>query len=120
KEKIVELEDQIDSKTDALNDLQRAMTILNEKYVDEIDKVAELQHSKDMVEGELEELSRSLFEQANGMVISEKKLRHESDVQRKLLENQLQETKERLAAESSQLQELRERMEQMQQQQPEP
>ncbi|KAG9286760.1 hypothetical protein G9A89_012310 [Geosiphon pyriformis] len=118
-EKLVKLEDQLDAKTDELNDLQRAMSVLNEKYVDEIDKVAELQHSKDMVEGELEELSRSLFEQANGMVAQEAKQRYESEVQRRLLENQLQETRERLTAESSQLQELRERMEKMVQQQPE-
>ncbi|CAG8522136.1 12858_t:CDS:1 [Ambispora leptoticha] len=141
KKKIIEFEDKIDSRTDELNELQqllkaktdelnartseindlkKAMTVLNEKYVDEIDKVAELQHSKDMVEGELEELSRSLFEQANGMVAKEAKQRHELEVQRKSLENQLQETKERLLAESSQLQELRERMQQMVQQQPEP
>ncbi|CAG8543330.1 10959_t:CDS:2 [Ambispora gerdemannii] len=141
KKKVIELEDQIDARTDELNDLQkqikaktdeldlranevndlqRAMNVLNEKYVDEIDKVAELQHSKDMVEGELEELSRSLFEQANKMVAKEAKQRYELEVQRKSLENQLQETKERLLAESSQLQELRERMQQMVQQQPEP
>ncbi|CAG8523722.1 11953_t:CDS:2, partial [Acaulospora colombiana] len=118
RKQIEELEDQIDSKTDEFAALQKDMAYLNEKYVNEIDKVAELQHSKDMVEGELEELSRSLFEQANGMVASEAKQRHELEVQQKILEKQLLETQERLAAESMQLKELKEKMEHMTQEQP--
>src|SRR5436305_7743987 len=96
------------------------MAILNDKYVDEIDKVAELQHSKEVVEGELEELSRVLFEQANGMVASAAKQRHDLEIQQIALEKQLKETQERLAAESSQLKELREKMEQLVQNQPQP
>ncbi|CAG8461757.1 7594_t:CDS:1 [Funneliformis mosseae] len=122
---IEKLEDQIDEKTDEynamtdeFNALKKDMAILNEKYVDEIDKVAELQHSKDMVEGELEELSRVLFEQANGMVASAARERYDLEVQQKALEKQLKETQERLMAESSQLNELREKMEQLVQNQP--
>ncbi|CAG8459877.1 8938_t:CDS:1 [Acaulospora morrowiae] len=118
RKRIEELEDQIDAKSDEFAALQKDMAYLNEKYVNEIDKVAELQHSKDMVEGELEELSRSLFEQANGMVASEAKQRHELEVQQKALEKQLLETQERLAAESMQLKELREKMEHMIHEQP--
>ncbi|CAG8444478.1 8263_t:CDS:1 [Diversispora eburnea] len=109
--RIMELEDQLDSKVDEFSSLQDDMNTLNEKYVKVIDRVAELQHSKDMVESELEELSRSLFEQANGMVASEAKQRHELEIQQKILEKQLLETQERLSAESMQLKELREKME---------
>ncbi|CAG8795836.1 2813_t:CDS:1, partial [Gigaspora margarita] len=115
--RIVELEDQIDSKTDELNSLRDDMTSLNEKYVDEIDKVAELQHSKDMVENELEELTQKLFENANELVATEAKQRHELQLQYNILKKQLEETQGRLTAESSQLTELRQRMEQMVQQQ---
>nr|CAG8504049.1 1634_t:CDS:2 [Entrophospora candida]CAG8546149.1 9773_t:CDS:2 [Entrophospora candida] len=121
---IEELEDQIDLKTDRHNDLERKMEalkqdmeILNEKYVDEIDKVAELQHSKDIVEGEVEELTKALFEKANDMVAVIGKDKHKLEVQHKLLEKQLAETQERLAAESSQLNELREKLEQTMQHQ---
>ncbi|CAG8743636.1 26725_t:CDS:1 [Dentiscutata erythropus] len=115
--RIEELEDQIDSKTDELNSLKEDMASLNDKYVDEIEKVAELQHSKDMVENELEELTQKLFENANELVASEAKQRHELQVQYNTLKKQLEETQGRLAAESSQLTELRHKMEQMVQQQ---
>ncbi|RIA97339.1 hypothetical protein C1645_752640 [Glomus cerebriforme] len=120
RKRIEELEDQIDVKTDEFNDLQKDMAILNDKFVDEITKVAELQHSKEVVEGELEELSRALFEQANGMVASAARERYDLEVQQKTLEKQLKETQERLMAESSQLKELREKMEQLVQNQPQP
>ncbi|KAL1924518.1 uncharacterized protein VTP21DRAFT_4172 [Calcarisporiella thermophila] len=116
--RIEELEDAADARADELEALKRDLKILNEKYVDEIEKVAEIQHSKDMVENELEELSQRLFEEANGMVASEARQRHELQLVRNQLETQLQETRERLAAESQQLQELRKRMEEMAQQQP--
>ncbi|KAI7876104.1 hypothetical protein K492DRAFT_152022 [Lichtheimia hyalospora FSU 10163] len=89
------------------------MEMLNDKYVDEIERVAEIQHSKDMVENELEDLSRRLFEEANGMVANEKREKHQLEMAQRQLEKQLQETQERLAAEQMQLKELRQRMEDM-------
>ncbi|CAG8522845.1 6554_t:CDS:1 [Cetraspora pellucida] len=136
--RIIELEDKIDLKTDELNSktkelnskteelnfkseelnsLKEDMASLNDKYVDEIEKVAELQHSKDMVENELEDLTQKLFERANELVASEAKQRHELQLQHNILKKQLEETQGRLTAESSQLMELREKMEQMVQQQ---
>jgi hypothetical protein len=111
--KIEELEDDLDAKTDAFVALQNDMEILNEKYVDEIERVAEIQHSKDMVENELEDLSRRLFEEANGMVANEKREKYNLEVAQRHLENQLKETRERLHAEQMQLKELRIKMEEM-------
>lgn len=104
---------ELEDKTSKFQALQSDMELLNDKYVDEIERVAEIQHSKDMVESELEDLSRRLFEEANGMVATEKRAKHNLEIAQKHLENQLQETKERLGAEQMQLKELRKRMEDM-------
>ncbi|RCH97315.1 hypothetical protein CU098_001163, partial [Rhizopus stolonifer] len=104
---------ELDNKTAQFQALQNDMELLNEKYVDEIERVAEIQHSKDMVESELEDLSRRLFEEANGMVANEKREKHNLEIAHKHLENQLKETRDRLAAEQMQLKELRKRMEEM-------
>lgn len=103
----------LDDKTTIFQTLQNEMELLNEKYVDEIERVAEIQHSKDMVENELEDLSRHLFEEANTMVANEKRTKHNLEIQQKHLENQLTETRERLAAEQMQLTELKQRMDEM-------
>ncbi|KAI8378236.1 hypothetical protein EDC96DRAFT_435461 [Choanephora cucurbitarum] len=104
---------ELNTKTTEFEALQSDMELLNDKYVDEIERVAEIQHSKDMVESELEDLSRRLFEEANGMVAHEKREKHNLEIAQKHLENQLKETKERLGAEQMQLKELRKRMEDM-------
>ncbi|KAF9214266.1 RAB3A interacting protein [Podila verticillata] len=113
RKKVEDLEDALDAKTDDYLSAQRDLAILNDKYVDEIEKVAELQHAKEMVEGELEELSRTLFEEANGMVASEARARHQLELTRKHLELELKDAQERLAAETSQLKELKSKMEAM-------
>ncbi|KAI9023875.1 hypothetical protein CLU79DRAFT_682140, partial [Phycomyces nitens] len=69
---------------------------LNTKYVSEIEHVADIQHEKDLAERELEELSSQLFEEANGMVATEKRAKW-------ILENQLKQTQANLEAERSQL-----------------
>ncbi|CAO3630539.1 unnamed protein product [Mucor fragilis] len=104
---------ELDDQTAKFQALQNDMELLNDKYVDEIERVAEIQHSKDMVESELEDLSRRLFEEANGMVANEKREKYNLEVAQKHLENQLQETRDRLGAEQMQLKELRKRMEDM-------
>ncbi|CAO3598580.1 unnamed protein product [Absidia cylindrospora] len=111
---VQQVKKQLTNKTDAFLALQGDMETLNDKYVDEIERVAEIQHSKDMVENELEDLSRRLFEEANGMVANEKREKYNLEVAQKHLENQLKETKDRLVAEQMQLQELRLKMEAMQ------
>ncbi|KAG0251143.1 Guanine nucleotide exchange factor (GEF) which may activate RAB8A and RAB8B [Actinomortierella ambigua] len=111
RKKVEDLEDALDARTDDFLRVQRDLSIMNDKYVDEIDKVAELQHAKEMVESELEELSRTLFEEANGMVASEARARHQLELTRKHLEMELKDARDRLAAETSQLKELKAKME---------
>ncbi|KAG0216278.1 RAB3A interacting protein [Mortierella sp. GBA30] len=113
RKRVEDLENALGAKTDDYLSVQRDLAVLNDKYVDEIEKVAELQHAKEMVESELEELSRTLFEEANGMVASEARARHQLELTRKHLELELKDARERLAAETSQLKELKERMEAM-------
>ncbi|KAI9316268.1 hypothetical protein BX666DRAFT_2155754 [Dichotomocladium elegans] len=109
---IERLKAELQEKNEVVERLQQDLETLNQKYVSGINRVAEVQHEKDLVEHELEELSCKLFEQANGMVAAEKR-------EKWLLSQQLQEAEEHLKAEKSQLQELRERMmkEEKQQQQ---
>ncbi|KAI1313810.1 RAB3A interacting protein [Mortierella claussenii] len=116
--KVQDLESALTAKSDDHLSVQRDLATLNDKYVDEIEKVAEMQHAKEMVESELEELSRTLFEEANGMVASEARARHQLELTRKHLELELKDAQERLAAETSQLKELKIKMEAMMDSQP--
>ncbi|KAF9915703.1 RAB3A interacting protein [Lobosporangium transversale] len=118
RQKVEELENTLAVKTSEHSNVQRDLAILNDKYVDEIEKVAEMQHAKEMVENELEELSRTLFEEANGMVASEARARHQLELKRKHLELELKDAQERLAAETSQLKELKAKMESMMESRP--
>ncbi|KAL0079757.1 hypothetical protein J3Q64DRAFT_1838776 [Phycomyces blakesleeanus] len=105
-DEIRDLKQQLKSQTEAFERLQLDISTLNKKYVAAIERVADVQHEKDLVEHELEELSRKLFEEANGMVATEKREKWE-------LENQLRQTQEYLVSEQSQLTELKERMQAM-------
>ncbi|KAG2189196.1 hypothetical protein INT44_004338, partial [Umbelopsis vinacea] len=111
--RVQELEHNLESKSSELVRLKKDMQALNAKYVGEINRVSEVQHEKDLLEQELEELSRRLFEEANGMVAVEKREKWKLEVAYRQLEGQLKETEDRLFAEQSQLQELRIRMEEM-------
>ncbi|KAF9109816.1 RAB3A interacting protein [Mortierella sp. AM989] len=111
--KVQDLEGALATKTDNLLSVQKDLTVLNDKYVNEIEKVAEMQHAKEMVENELEELSRTLFEEANGMVATEARARHQLELTRKHLELELKDARERLSTETSQLKELKIKMEAM-------
>ncbi|KAG0355843.1 hypothetical protein BC939DRAFT_450196 [Gamsiella multidivaricata] len=113
RKKVQGLEMTLTTKVEEYSNVQRDLSVLNDKYVDEIEKVAEMQHAKEMVENELEELSRTLFEEANGMVASEARARHQLELTRKHLELELKDARERLAAETSQLKELKSKMEAM-------
>ena len=104
-ELIEQLRNELKIKDEVMERLRQDMDTLNQKYVAGINRVADVQYEKDLVEHELEELSTRLFEEANSMVAEEKR-------QRYLLEQELQQTQERLMAEQNQLQELRERMQQ--------
>ncbi|KAK9761995.1 hypothetical protein K7432_012682 [Basidiobolus ranarum] len=105
-----ELEELLLSRENRITSLENDLKVLNSKYVDEIEKVSELNLAKQLVEGEYVELSSSLFEQANGMVASEARQRFELERVNKALESQLAEIRERLSNEVSQLRELKEKL----------
>jgi len=83
--------------------LQQDMHQLNSKYVAEIERAADLQHQKDLVEHDLEDLSCKLFEEANGMVAVEKR-------ENWRLETKLQTMEQQLGDEQAQLAELRQKL----------
>lgn len=77
---------------------------LNMKYMSGLDRVAEIQQQRELADIELEELSARLFEEANIMVASEKREKHQ-------LKELLMTTEDQLIMEQSQLYELRARIE---------
>ncbi|KAJ1959651.1 hypothetical protein IWQ62_004529 [Dispira parvispora] len=89
-QRVHHLENELDQSRQEVASLRLDVRMLNDKYVDEIEKVAEIQHSKQLVEDELEDLSRQLFEKANGMVECEARQRYE-------MEQQLESTRVELA-----------------------
>lgn len=70
----------------------------------------ELLQTKIALSEEVVELTKALFEEANGMVATEIKARHEIEMDRRRLERELESTRERLFLESQQLNELRARL----------
>ncbi|KAJ3177646.1 rab guanine nucleotide exchange factor S2 [Geranomyces variabilis] len=86
---------------------------IGQKLVDEVEVRAELQHSKDAVQEELEELTRSLFEEANTMVATEARSRHELAQRESNLRVKMLEMEAQLQMERDQLKELRARMQRM-------
>ena len=102
-ELIRSLRKELDTKNHQLQRMELDILTLNQKYVAEIERVDTIQYEKDLVEHELEDLSRKLFEEANTMVAMEKRARCQ-------VENELRQTKEYLQQEKSQLHELRSRL----------
>ncbi|KAI7872998.1 hypothetical protein BDF14DRAFT_1702124, partial [Spinellus fusiger] len=105
-----ELVADIQTKSEEISALKSDIKNLNEKYIGQLDRVVEFQLAKEAVENELEELSRKLFEEANGMVAKEKKEKFHLEVAHQKLQRQLKETQERLSTEEMQLNELRQAM----------
>ncbi|KAL0088218.1 hypothetical protein J3Q64DRAFT_1673663 [Phycomyces blakesleeanus] len=93
---IAKLKGDLILKDEAFERQRLDLETLNTKYVSEIEHVADIQHEKDLAERELEELSSQLFEEANGMVATEKRAKW-------ILETQLKQTQANLEAERSQL-----------------
>ncbi|KAL2919913.1 RAB3A interacting protein [Polyrhizophydium stewartii] len=114
RQKAEKLEEVLDHKQYELTQVKRDLETLGEKLIDEIEKRAELQHSKETVQDELEELTKSLFEEANTMVANEARQRHEYQEREQTLAEELRQTKLRLQLEEAQLRELRIRMGQLQ------
>ncbi|KAJ1552368.1 hypothetical protein HK405_011584, partial [Cladochytrium tenue] len=113
-EKVTDLEKLMDSKAEEQARLQMDLQRMGEKIIEEIEKRAELQVSRDTLQDELEELTKSLFEEANVMVADEARKRHHHETREKTLEQELAELKQQLQMEQLQLRELQIKMEETQ------
>ncbi|KAI8907693.1 hypothetical protein DFJ77DRAFT_423180, partial [Powellomyces hirtus] len=111
--KVHDLEEAVSAKDAELASVNADLDRLGQKLIDEVEVRAELQHSKDAVQEELEELTRSLFEEANSMVATEARHRHEHQQRESTLRVQMGEMQVQLQMERDQLKELRLRMESM-------
>ncbi|KAG5455460.1 MAG: hypothetical protein BJ554DRAFT_5119, partial [Olpidium bornovanus] len=112
-QRITELERRLRDKTEEVESLTCDLDAVSKKCVEHVGKLAEVQHSKDEAENELEDLSRQLFETANGMVADAARARHQLEGAHRTLQAKFDETQEALSNERSQLRELKRRMEEM-------
>ena len=77
---------------------------------DEIAARKELERMKDTVANELEDLTKTLFEEANGMVANEAKARTLIENSKLKLQSELEDTRKRLELERQQLIALKKEM----------
>jgi hypothetical protein len=123
RKRIFDLEEVLEVKQDEINKMRDDMEILGQKLIDETEKRAEIQHANENVTTELEELTQSLFEEANNMVANEKRERFGAQVnlqilmqeKQQLLAKQLYDTNLQLQMEQAQAREFRLRISQLEQ-----
>lgn len=104
------LKEQLETANQRISILQSENELLTVKLSEQISLRSRLQHAKEEMARELEELSKSLFEEANKLVASESKERHALQVQLQQANQQLAELQDHHALESAQLKELKERI----------
>lgn len=97
----------IQKQSQEIQDLRHDLIRLNQKYIDQIERMQTAEQAKHQVESELEDLSLRLFEQANQMVSDEKKARFHAEKKITQLERELTSVYEELNNEKAQLSELR-------------
>lgn len=97
----------IQKQSQEIQDLRHDLIRLNQKYIDQIERMQTAEQAKHQVESELEDLSLRLFEQANQMVSDEKKARFHAEKKITQLERELTSVYEELGNEKAQLSELR-------------
>jgi hypothetical protein len=80
--KLSKAESALEEKMDELSHLKHDLEVLGEKLTDALEQRAELIHSKEAVNDEIEDLTRNLFEEANNLVANEakQKLEHQQKV----------------------------------------
>ncbi|KAJ2333025.1 hypothetical protein GGI00_002523 [Coemansia sp. RSA 2681] len=103
----------IDRQRDLIAGLKNDLSAMNDKFVDQVNTTAEIAHSRELVEAELEDLTQKLFTEANTMVASEKRARFDAEKSAAHLRHIIADLETRLAGETMQSQELKERIEQM-------
>ncbi|TPX32241.1 hypothetical protein SmJEL517_g04636 [Synchytrium microbalum] len=108
---VAALQKALEAKEAEVVTVRRDIQTMGEKLVDEIEKRAEMQHSKETFQDELEDLTKKLFEEANILVSDEARRRHFHETRGVALEKQLGEIKQELQTAHDQLRELKSKME---------
>ncbi|KAJ2386939.1 hypothetical protein GGI23_006386 [Coemansia sp. RSA 2559] len=111
--RVAEQAKKIDQQRDVIAGLKNDLSAMNDKFVDQVNMTAEISHSRELVEAELEDLTQKLFTEANTMVAEEKKARAETEKTASHLRKIIADLEERLSNETMQSHELKERIEQM-------
>ncbi|KAG2209786.1 hypothetical protein INT47_001934 [Mucor saturninus] len=101
----------IQKQSQEIQELRHEIIHLNQKYIDQIDRIQIAEKAQFQVESELEDLSLRLFEQANKMVAEEKKARYVAEKKLMQMERELSTVHQELSDERAQLNELRRRFE---------
>jgi hypothetical protein len=107
---VKELEDRVDGQADEIVALKHDVQSISAKLVHEVQLRAEIQVERDRISEELEELTQSLFEQANDMVADEAKKRHQLEMAQRRIAQELQKTKAKLESERLEVLLLRKRL----------
>ncbi|KAJ1726649.1 hypothetical protein LPJ61_005046, partial [Coemansia biformis] len=103
----------VDQQRDIIAGLKNDLAAMNDKFVDQVNMTAEIAHSRELVEAELEDLTQKLFTEANTMVAAEKKARVDAEKSAAHLRNVIADLETRLSSETMQSQELKGRIEKM-------
>ncbi|KAJ1732589.1 hypothetical protein LPJ72_003335 [Coemansia sp. Benny D160-2] len=111
--RVAEQSKKIDQQRDIIAGLKNDLSAMNDKFVDQVNMTAEISHSRELVEAELEDLTQKLFTEANTMVAEEKKARAETEKTASHLRKIIVDLEDRLSSETMQSHELKERIEQM-------
>ncbi|KAJ1765786.1 hypothetical protein IW140_006372 [Coemansia sp. RSA 1813] len=111
--RVAEQAKKMDQQRDIVAGLKNDLSAMNDKFVDQVNMTAEISHSRELVEAELEDLTQKLFTEANTMVAEEKRARAETEKTASHLRKIIADLEERLSNETMQSHELKERIEQM-------
>ena len=106
---------ELERKNDELITSKNDMEILGQKLLDEMEARQAVQTSKDQLSEELENLTQSLFEEANNMVAHHSKERYGAQQEALYLDTRLQEISGHLLVEQKTSTQLRVRLAKMQQ-----
>lgn len=109
-ERAKSLENELKNILDAKKSLEADFHALNAKYTRDIGKLDDITQEKHKLEHELEDLTVSLFQQANEMVAHQKRIARSVEADNQRLCKELSDTLQRLLDESSQLTELKEKI----------
>ncbi|KAG2172887.1 hypothetical protein INT43_000237 [Umbelopsis isabellina] len=109
-ERAKSLENELKKQQEAKKSLEADYHVLNAKYTRDIGRLDDIAREKNKLEHELEDLTVSLFQQANEMVAHQKRIARAVEADNQRLCKELSDTLQRLVDETSQLTELKEKI----------